>query len=63
MGVVVKHKIQEYMNQGDTKQVARTKAHEYCLKTNTCRGCSSAVRRWSWKQGYCTECIEEPMQY
>lgn len=60
MGVVVNQKIQQFMNEGFSKKEARTKAHEYCENTNTCRGCSSVVRPdwWSWKRGYCKSCID-----
>ena len=60
MGVVVDQKIQEYVSQGHDKKEAKSMAIEYCLKTNTCRGCSSVVRPhwWSWKRGYCKSCID-----
>ena len=59
MGVVVDQKIQQFMNEGFSKKEARKKAHEYCENTNTCRGCSQTISLdwWSWKQGYCKDCM------
>jgi hypothetical protein len=60
MGVAVDLKKEEFIGQGFSKKEARTKAHEWCQQTNTCRGCSQVVRLdwWSWKQGYCKDCID-----
>jgi len=59
MGTLVDIKVQEYVSQGLSKKEAKTKAHEHCLITNTCRGCSQTVRpdSWSWKRGYCKDCM------
>ena len=59
MGILVEQKKEEFIGQGFSKKEARTKAHEWCRQTNTCRGCSSVVRpdSWSWNQGYCRECM------
>ena len=60
MGVLVDIKKEEFIGQGFSKKEARTKAHDWCATTNTCRGCSQVVRPgwWSWKQGYCKDCID-----
>ena len=62
MGVAVDLKKEEFIGQGFSKKEARTKAHEWCATTNTCRGCSQAVRPDEWSksfkgEGYCIGCM------
>ena len=59
MGLVVDQKTKEYMDKGLSKKEAKSKAHEHCALTNTCRGCSKTIQAdwWSWKVGYCKDCM------
>ena len=60
MGRLVEEKTKEFVSRGLTKKEARHKAHEYCETMNTCRGCSQVIQPswWSWKQGYCRDCMD-----
>ena len=62
MGILVEQKKEEFIGQGFSKKEARTKAHEWCQQTNTCRGCSQAVKPGEWSksfkgEGYCIGCM------
>ena len=50
MGVLVDLKKEEFIGQGFSKKEARTKALEWCQQTNTCRGCSQAVKPDEWSK-------------